>query len=87
LQEVNARLPGEAELTSFDVQAIKRMHGIGPEATPEFAHRHKFSGSPQYSEAFVDWIVDHVSRDGRFLGRARAAYSEFLKRQRRRARD
>jgi hypothetical protein len=87
LQEVNARLPGETDLTSFDVQAIKRMHGIGPESTPEFAHRHKFSGSPQYSEAFVDWIVDHVSRDGRFLGRARAAYSEFLKRQRRRARD
>jgi hypothetical protein len=72
IREVNARLDGRS-VNAFDVLSVRRVHEITEETRPEFVHVPKF-GSPQYSDAFVDWLVEQDERDPRFFERAKAGY-------------
>jgi EC042_2821-lke REase len=83
IREVNARLDGEG-VNAFDVLSVRRVHSITEETRPEFVHVPKF-GSPQYSDAFVDWLVSEHERDPAFFPRAKAAYLTTRKPRRRRA--
>lgn len=81
IREVNARLDGEG-VNAFDVLSVRRVHTITEETRPEFVHVPKF-GSPQYSDAFVDWLVAENERDPEFFERAKTAYLATRKRRRR----
>lgn len=81
IREVNARL-GEGTVNAFDVLSVRRVHAISEETRPEFVHVPKF-GSPQYSDAFVDWLVAEHQRDPAFFANAKARY--LATRPRRRA--
>jgi hypothetical protein len=72
IREVNKRL-GEGTVNAFDVLSVRRVHAISEETRPEFVHVPKF-GSPQYSDAFVDWLVGEQEREPRFFERAKRAY-------------
>jgi hypothetical protein len=72
ISEVNARL-GEGAVNAFDVLSVRRVHAISEETRPEFVHVPKF-GSPQYSDAFVDWLVTERQRDPRFFEQAKTSY-------------
>ena len=69
---MNARL-GEGTVNQFDVLSVRRVHAVSEETRPEFVHVPKF-GSPQYSDAFVDWLVAEQERDAEFFQRAKANY-------------
>jgi hypothetical protein len=79
IREVNARLAGEA-VNAFDVLSVRRVHTITEETRPEFVHVPKF-GSPQYSDAFVDWLVGEHERDEGFFSRAKTSYLATRKRR------
>ncbi len=79
IREVNARL-GEGAVNAFDVLSVRRVHAISEETRPEFVHVPKF-GSPQYSDAFVEWLVSERERDARFFERAKASYLATRKRR------
>jgi hypothetical protein len=81
IREVNARLDGFS-VNAFDVLSVRRVHKITEESRPEFVHVPKF-GSPQYSDAFVDWLVAEQEREPQFFARAKKAY--LATRPRRRA--
>jgi len=81
IREVNLRLRGDS-VNAFDVLSVRRVHTITEETRPEFVHVPKF-GSPQYSDAFVDWLVGEHERDADFFARAKAKY--LTTRPRRRA--
>jgi hypothetical protein len=81
IREVNARL-GEGTVNAFDVLSVRRVHAISEETRPEFVHVPKF-GSPQYSDAFVDWLVAEQQRDPVFFTDAKTRY--LATRPRRRA--
>ncbi len=72
IREVNARL-GEGAVNAFDVLSVRRVHAISEETRPEFVHVPKF-GSPQYSDAFVEWLVAERHRDPRFFEKAKISY-------------
>jgi hypothetical protein len=72
IREVNARLDGRT-VNAFDILSVRRVHGITEESRPEFVHVPKF-GSPQYSDAFVDWLIAEDERDPAFFPRAKATY-------------
>jgi hypothetical protein len=72
IREVNARLDGHG-VNAFDILSVRRVHAISEESRPEFVHVPKF-GSPQYSDAFVDWLVAEDERDPKFFPRAKASY-------------
>jgi hypothetical protein len=72
IREVNERLGGDA-VNAFDVLSVRRVHAVSEETQPDFVHVPKF-GSPQYSDAFVDWLVAEHERDRRFFAQAKAKY-------------
>lgn len=72
IREVNARL-GEGAVNAFDVLSVRRVHAISEDTRPEFVHVPKF-GSPQYSDAFVEWLVAERQRDPRFFEKAKTSY-------------
>jgi len=72
IREVNARLDG-LQVNAFDVLSVRRVYGITEETRPEFVHVPKF-GSPQYSDAFVDWLASENERDPDFFPEAKRNY-------------
>ncbi len=81
IREVNARLDGPT-VNAFDVLSVRRVHAITEESRPEFVHVPKF-GSPQYSDAFVDWLVEQQANDSEFFRKAKTAYLATRRRRRR----
>lgn len=67
-------LPPGVAVNAYDIQAVRRMHHINDDA--RFCHRPKF-GSMQYSEAFVEWLVDQYNEDAGFFLKARQ--SDYLR--------
>ncbi len=78
IEEVNRRLPDERAINSYEFLAVRRTNEIDP----DFTHRPRF-GTNQYSQAFVDWLVDRIERDPEFIPTARARYREELTRVKR----
>jgi hypothetical protein len=66
---VNAAI--DRPINQFDLLSVKRIHAI--EEQGRFFHKPRFS-SPQYSDAFVRWLIDSHRADPAFFERARAAY-------------
>jgi hypothetical protein len=85
IREVNARL-GDGTVNAFDVLSVRRVHAITEETRPELVHVPKF-GSPQYSDAFVEWLVAEHERDQQFFERAKASYLATRPRRRQRERS
>jgi hypothetical protein len=81
VSEVNKRLPEGVEVKGYDILSVRRVHGIAEEAQPEFTHVPKF-GSPQYSDAFVDWIIEQYAKDPEFFAKAKAEYTQTVRRRR-----
>jgi hypothetical protein len=79
IREANERLLG-VSVNAFDVLSVRRVHAISEETRPEFVHVPKF-GSPQYSDAFVDWLVSEFERDPGFFTRAKTNYLATRKRR------
>ena len=69
---VNGRVPEENAINGYEFQAIRRTYDIDP----DFVHRPRF-GTNQYSEAFVEWLVERIAGDPEFVARARAHYHEL----------
>jgi len=68
VQLVNQKLRGGRRMSAYTVQTIRRAHDI--DSKSQYFYHSKFA-SPQYSDAFVDWLVDNIDRDPEFFERAR----------------
>jgi len=79
IKEVNKKLPGSKRINDYDSLSIRRAHNINAKTRPDFAYQPKFA-SCQYSDAFVDWIVEHYRKDSQFFEKARARYYELTQR-------
>jgi len=73
IAEANRRLDGTRSVNAFDVLSVRRVYDITEASRPEFVHVPKF-GSPQYSDAFVDWLVEQDARDPGFFEAAKSRY-------------
>lgn len=69
LAAVNERMP--SRVNSFDIQCVRRVHSI--EDQPNFFHKPRH-GSPQYSNAFVEWLLEEFTQDSNFFQKAREQY-------------
>lgn len=77
VKAVNKRLEGARIVTSFDIVCIRRVHET--QKNPTFCCTLNFT-SPQYSDAFVDWIVGQYAADPGFFDKTRQEY--YLAKQR-----
>lgn len=68
VQIMNQRLKGQRRVNSYDIQCVRRAHNI--DKKPAFFYHSKFA-SPQYSDSFVDWLIEEVRKDKEFIAKVR----------------
>lgn len=73
---VNRQLGGKATINSRDILCIRAVENVDEKTSPHFCGRGKYVGSPQYSEAFVEWLLGRYRRDKGFFANERARFSE-----------
>jgi len=73
LTQVNRRLPKGRMINSYDILVVRRLHGIDDKVL--YCHCPKYA-SPQYSDAFVAWLVEKHQADNGFFSKARDEYYE-----------
>jgi hypothetical protein len=72
IQRVNDRLQGAMKINQAHVQDIRRVHNI--DEKPNFYFKRTLRGAlTQYSEAFVDWIIENYTKNPGFFDQAREA--------------
>lgn len=74
INQVKQKLPSGVVFNTYDVTSLWYAHEIGNH--PEFHHTPKF-GTTQYSDAYVDWIVNSYNNDREFFINARARHYEI----------
>lgn len=67
----------ERSINQFDLLSVRHVHRT--DENPEFSHRSLY-GTRQYSERFLNWLLENASRDPHFFESARA---EYLRRRQR----
>jgi hypothetical protein len=65
---INEQLEGALKITGHDVDCVRRAHGT--DRQPNYYYKPQYS-SPQYSDAFADWIVEQYEADPDFFNKAR----------------
>ncbi|HUY35460.1 MAG TPA: hypothetical protein VMV69_22135 [Pirellulales bacterium] len=65
--DVNRRLAG-SKVTGHDVHCVRKAHAV--DTDPNFFYKPQFS-SPQYSEAFAQWMIDQYRADGGVFQKSR----------------
>jgi hypothetical protein len=74
LQIVNERLTDKM-INSHDILCVRTIHGID-ETKPQYHYKGKF-GARQYSEEFVNWLIENHNEDPLFFEKARDKYKEL----------
>ncbi|HHD64863.1 MAG TPA: hypothetical protein ENK96_11005 [Desulfobulbaceae bacterium] len=70
VEEVNDCLKDWGTINGYDIQCINTVYNI--RKRPEFFYKGKVKGSPpQYSSAFVDWIIAQHKKNKSFFFQAR----------------
>ena len=67
------RLPEAATLAPYDIQCVKQVYAL--DGDERFCHHPKYA-TPQYSEAFADWLVEQYANDASFFEEARRRVKE-----------
>ena len=74
VKAVNEKLAGRATINAHDILCLRRAHEVHKNFT--YCYNLNYT-SPQYSRAFVDWIVQQYDADPRFFDEARRRHSEL----------
>src|SRR5207245_1725771 len=67
--QLNTRLAGGTKVTAFDVQCVRKVYQID-KTKPQYFYKSRFT-SPQYSDAFLEWMAEQVRTDHHFFYKAR----------------
>ena len=71
LDTMNRRLANKRRITTYDVFCARKVHEV--ESRPDFFYKPKF-GSPQYTDAFVEWLVGQYEADSAFFDKAKERF-------------
>lgn len=74
LIKINSQLPNGVKINGHDVLCLRREHDITPEKYPGFIFKAHRDSSPQYSDSFIDWILEGYLKDNHFFEKARGNY-------------
>jgi hypothetical protein len=69
LEALRSRL--SMPLNQFDLQAVRHM--LKTDDNPDFSHKPVF-GTRQYSQKFIDWLVEKAEKDPQFFAKVRDEY-------------
>lgn len=72
ITEVNKSVPPDFKINQFDMRVVRALYEI--DNNEIFSYHPRFS-SPQYSQALVDWLIEHFNENNQFFRDARLAFS------------
>jgi hypothetical protein len=73
INEVNKRAGGKFHVTQHNISAINHCYNITKK--DEYFHHSGITGAPkQYSDRYVEWIVERATTDPTFLSKSRERY-------------
>lgn len=73
LKRMNQVLGVSPKVNTFDMQVIRAVYDL-EKTHPDFVYRPFSRSSPQYSEAFIEWLLRQYERDPQFFERTREKY-------------
>jgi hypothetical protein len=73
IREVNKRIESGRKINSFDITCVKAAYDI-LKKRPDFAYKPHKKSSPQYSGAFIEWLVEQYEKNKNFFLKAREEY-------------
>jgi len=76
LAKINKRLPSTIRINGHDILCVNRRLDV-LKSHPDFAYRPHKMASPQYSDTYIDWLIDQASKDPNFFRAAREEYKKF----------
>ncbi len=79
IEQVNERLAGVRKINQYDILSIRTKYNIN-EKRSEYCFASEY-GPKQYSEAFVDWIIESYEKNNRFFDKARKTYKKKTKKK------
>lgn len=71
IEKVNARLR-DKQINQYDILCVRRVYKVD-KSKPDFYYKSKY-GVPQYSEKFVNWLIESFQNDPKFFDKAREKY-------------
>ena len=71
IEKVNALLKGK-QINQYDMLCVRRVYKVDV-SRPDFYYKPKY-GVPQYSEEFVNWLIESFQNDPKFFDKAREKY-------------
>lgn len=71
MEKLNNMLPKGVKVNAHDMLAFRKVHQIHEH--PEFFYKHKF-GSPQYSDAYAEWIFQQYQKNSDIFKEAKRRY-------------
>jgi hypothetical protein len=74
LKELVKRCSPAPTVNQYDFLCVRRVFKI--ESKPEFYYKSKFA-TPQYSEVFVDWLIEQCQKDNAFFTKAKKKFKEI----------
>ncbi len=80
LKQVKVALGNQVTVTEYDILSVRRVNEINGTKL-KFCHEPMF-GSPQYSLAFVEWLVKRYHEDHSFFDNANEEYKQQKRKQR-----
>jgi len=69
VRHVNQKLNNRKTINFYDILCVRKTFKID-ESKPNFFYKSKFA-SPQYSNTFVDWVVEQFNKDPAFFDKAK----------------
>ena len=73
IQSVNKSLPAGTQVNTHDILCINGVHDV-LKTKPHFAYKPHRLASPQYSNAYVAWIIERAKKDKEFFQKTRIQY-------------
>ncbi len=71
IEQINRRCSPIPKINPHDVLCVRRLYKL--ESKPEFYYKSRF-GSPQYSDSFVNWLVEQFTKDSEFFKKSKQKY-------------
>lgn len=66
IEKVNKELQGQCKINQYDIRVIRKLFNV--DKNSEWFYQSRIAGrSPQYSDAFVDWLVENAKKDQEFF--------------------
>lgn len=73
IEKVNQKMKGQIEINQYDCLVVRRLYNVDKRS--EWFYQSKIKGfSSQYSDAYVDWLVEAAKKDKDFFKKARKKY-------------